>query len=144
MLSGKFQLTFGFSVILAGATALSGLDAQATTTPASDHTPGPAASPASIASSVSAAEPPLYAYPPITPYTSFSARSIEELRHLKTATGAPRLPTPNPWFPIDLYQATITRQQFEQKLHNLYDPFSAFTPYLDINDSRVVIYPTPQ
>jgi hypothetical protein len=87
-------------------------------------------------------EPPLVVYPPITPWTAFTAHSISELRHLKTSTGSPRLPTPNPWFPIDLYQATITRQQFEQKLHTLYDPFSTFTPYLDINDSRVVIYPS--
>ncbi len=85
---------------------------------------------------------PLVTYPPVTPWTSFSARSISDVRHLKTATGSPRLPTPNPWFPIDLYQGTITRQQFEQKLHKLYDPFSAFTPYLDINDSRVVVYPS--
>ncbi len=87
---------------------------------------------------------PLVAYAPVTPWTAWSARSISELRHLKTATGSPRLPTPNPWFPIDLYQGTITRQQFEQKLHSLYDPFSAFSPYLDINDSRVVVYPSPQ
>jgi len=100
--------------------------------------PTPAAPPAS--SPVTTI--PLVSYPPITPWTSFSARSITELRHLKTATGSPHLPTPNPWFPIDLYQGTITRQQFEQKLHSLYDPFSAFTPYLDINDSRVVVYPS--
>ncbi len=87
---------------------------------------------------------PLVAYPPVTPWTAWSARSINDLRHLKTGTGSPQLPTPNPWFPIDLYQATITRQQFEQKLHSLYDPFSAFTPYLDINDARVVVYPSPQ
>jgi N-acetylmuramoyl-L-alanine amidase len=85
---------------------------------------------------------PLATYSPVTPWTAWSAHSISELRHLKTATGAPRLPTPNPWFPIDLYQGTITRQQFEQKLHDLYDPFSAFTPYLKIDDSRVVIYPS--
>ena len=91
----------------------------------------------------SVSEPPLVAYTPVTPWSALTAHSITELRHLKTATGSPRLPTPNPWFPIDLYQATITRQQFEQKLHTLYDPFSAFTPYLDINDSRVVVYPSP-
>jgi len=89
-------------------------------------------------------DPPLVVYPPVTPKTSLTARSITELRHLQTATGAPRLPTPNRWFPLDLYQGTITRQQFEEKLHRLYDPFAAFTPYLDINDSRVVIYPSPQ
>ena len=85
---------------------------------------------------------PLVAYPPVTPASSADAHSISELRHLKTASGSPRIPTPNPWFPLDLYQGTITRAQFEQKLHALYDPFSAFTPYLDINDSRVVIYPS--
>jgi N-acetylmuramoyl-L-alanine amidase len=85
---------------------------------------------------------PLVAYPPVTPLSSWNARSITELRHLKTATGSPRLPTPNPWFPLDLYQGTITRAQFEQKLHTLYDPFNAFTPYLDINDSRVAVYPS--
>jgi len=89
-------------------------------------------------------DPPLVAYPPVTPKTASNARSITYLRHLRTATGAPRLPTPNKWFPLDLYQGTITRQQFEQKLRHLYDPFAAFTPYLDITDSRVVIYPTPQ
>ncbi len=87
-------------------------------------------------------EPPLVTYPPLTPAMTFSAHSINDLLHLKTATGAPRLPTPNEWFPIDLYQGTITRQQFEQKLHTLYDPFGAFTPYLDIDDSRVVVYPS--
>jgi len=88
-------------------------------------------------------DPPLISYPPVTPWISWSARSINELLHLKTATGSPRLPTPNEWFPIDLYQATITRQQFEQKLHTLYDPFGAFPAYLDINDSRVIVYPSP-
>jgi len=84
---------------------------------------------------------PLVTYPPVTPATTLSATSINSLLHLKTATGSPRLPTPNPWFPLDLYQGTITRQQFEVKLHTLYDPFGVFPAYLDINDSRVVIYP---
>ena len=41
-------------------------------------------------------EPPLVAYPPVTPWTSWSAHSITELRHLKTATGSPRLPDAEP------------------------------------------------
>lgn len=89
-------------------------------------------------------DPPLVVYPPLTPATSLTARSIASLHHLKTDTGVPRFPTPNEWFVLDPYQGTITRQQFEQKLHTLYDPFSALTSYLDINDSRVVIYPSPQ
>ena len=87
-------------------------------------------------------EPPLVTYPTVTPATSMSAHSITELRHLKGPDGTPRLPTPNPWFPLDLYQGAITRQDFEQKLHTLFDPFNAFAPYLDINDQRLVIYPT--
>jgi N-acetylmuramoyl-L-alanine amidase len=81
-------------------------------------------------------------YPSVTPATTLTAHSISDLRHLKTSTGSPRLPVPNPGFPLDLYQGTITRQEFEQKLHTLYDPFSIFPAYLDINDSRVVIYPS--
>ncbi len=85
---------------------------------------------------------PLVTYPAVTPETSLNARCIADLRQLKTATGSPRLPTPNPWFPIDFYQGTLTRAQFEQKLHSLYDPFNAFAPYLDINDQRVIVYPS--
>ena len=88
-------------------------------------------------------EPPLLTYPVVTPATSMSAHSITELRHLKGPNGTPRLPTPNPWFSLDLYQGTITRTEFEQKLHTLFDPFNAFAPYLDINDSRVVVYSSP-
>lgn len=87
-------------------------------------------------------DPPLVSYPPITPWLSWSARSIDELLHLKTASGSPRLPTPNEWFPLDIYQNTITRQEFEQKLHTLYDPFGVLPAYMDINDSRVIIYPS--
>jgi N-acetylmuramoyl-L-alanine amidase len=102
-------------------------------------TPAPAPLPPAVATTNA---PPAVAYPPLTPADTLTAHSITELRHLKTATGSPALPTPNPWFGIDLYQGTLTRQQFEQKLHTLYDPFSAFTPYLDINDSRVIVYPS--
>jgi N-acetylmuramoyl-L-alanine amidase len=126
---GQPRLTFYGITALLGAGALMCLGAGGKPI---DPTPAPP-SPNSL---------PLAAYPPVTPSSTFGAHSITELRHLKTATGSPRLPTPNPWFPLDLYQGTITRAQFEQKLHTLYDPFSAFTPYLDINDSRVVIYPS--
>src|SRR5271154_2630935 len=133
MLLGRPRLTiYGITALLTGG-ALLCLGAGGKPTD-----PAPAPPPVSPAIN----DLPWVAYPPVTPWTAWSARSISELRHLKTATGSPRLPTPNPWFPIDLYQGTITRQQFEQKLHNLYDPFSAFPPYLDINDSRVVVYPS--
>ena len=87
-------------------------------------------------------EPPPVTYSLVTPQTASDAGNINDLRRLETPSGSPRLPTPNPWFSLDLYQGTITRQQFEQKLHAVYDPFSAFKPYLDITDSRVVIYPS--
>jgi len=135
MLLAKPRLTIYVIVALIGAGALLCLGAGGKPTD-----PASAPPPASPFPN----DPPLVTYPPVTPWTAWSARSISELRHLKTANGSPRLPTPNPWFPLDLYQGMITRQQFEQKLHTLYDPFSAFTPYLDINDSRVVVYPSPQ
>jgi N-acetylmuramoyl-L-alanine amidase len=135
MLLGSSKLTIYAVTGLMGASALLCLGAEGKPNDAVPPTP---AAPSSMVNL------PLVAYPPVTPWTSWSARSISDLRHLKTATGSPRLPVPNPWFPIDLYQGTITRKQFEQKLHTLYDPFSAFTPYLDINDSRVVIYSSPQ
>jgi len=87
---------------------------------------------------------PLVSYPPATPWPPGSAQSINQMLHLQTQTGSPRLPSPNPWFPLDLYQGTVTRQQFEEKMHTLYDPFGAFPAYLDINDSRVIIYPSPK
>jgi len=71
-----------------------------------------------------------------------SARSISSLRHYETPAGVPRLPSPNPWFTLDPYQGTITRQQFEQKLRTLYDPFSVFSAYYQITDSQVEIYPS--
>jgi N-acetylmuramoyl-L-alanine amidase len=78
----------------------------------------------------------------LTPYQTLTAPNLINLRHLETANGAPALPTPNPWFVLEPYQGTITRADFEKKLHELYDPFSAFQPFLDINDQRVVIYPS--
>ena len=80
----------------------------------------------------------------LTPDQTLTAPNLISLRHLTTATGAPALPTPNPWFVLEPYQGTITRADFERKLHELYDPFSAFPPFLDINDQRVVIYSSPK
>jgi N-acetylmuramoyl-L-alanine amidase len=87
---------------------------------------------------------PLANYPPVTPAGSRAAPNLISLRYLKTADGAPRLPTPNPWYVLDPYQDTITRAQFELKMRSLYDPFSAFSAFYDINDQRVVFYPTPE
>jgi len=140
MLLGQLKLPILGMIALIGAAALVCLGAAGNPTP--DPTPAPA--PTSTPAPPPVDIPPIATYPGVTPWTAWSASSINELRHLKTPTGSPRWPTPNPWFPIDLYQGTITRQQFEQKLHSLYDPFSAFPAYLDINDSRVVIYPSPQ
>ena len=139
MLLGKFRLTiYGTTALIAVATllCLKAGGKPVDTTTLLPLLPPPLPLPVLT--------PDLSLPPLITPSTTMTARSINELRHLKTATGSPKIPTPNPWFPIDLYQGTITRQQFELKLHSLYDPFSAFTPYLDINDSRVVVYPSPQ
>jgi hypothetical protein len=106
-----------------------------------DPAPAPPPVPAPTQAAATPAVTPA-TYPPITPAGSLRALSIAELRHYKTADGLPRLPAPNPWFALDPYQGTITRQQFETKLHTLYDPFGVFPAYLDINDQRVVIYPS--
>jgi hypothetical protein len=87
-------------------------------------------------------EAPLVTYPTVTPATTLSAHSMNEVRHFKGPNGVPRLPTPNPWFALDLYQGTITRADFEQKLHTLFDPFNAFAPFININDQRVAVYPS--
>jgi N-acetylmuramoyl-L-alanine amidase len=76
----------------------------------------------------------------LTPAQTLNAPNLVGLRKLVTPTGAPALPTPNPWFVLSPYQGTITRAQFEKALHTLYDPFSAFAPFLDVNDQRVIIY----
>jgi hypothetical protein len=136
MLPARTRLTIHGVIALLGAAVL--------LTPilgAKPADPSPAPPPIPAVTTPVTFNPPLVVYPPVTPATTLSATSISELRHLKTATGSPRLPVPNPWFPIDLYQGTITRQQFEEKLHTLYDPFGVFPAYLDINDSRVVVYP---
>jgi N-acetylmuramoyl-L-alanine amidase len=101
--------------------------------------PPPVTTPATAVSQPAAST---FAYPTITPAGSMGAASISELRRLKLADGLPRLPAPNPWFVLDPYQGTITRQEFETKLHTLYDPFGVFPAYLDINDQRVIIYPS--
>ena len=80
----------------------------------------------------------------LTPAQTLSAPNIVKLRVLKTATGAPEIPTPNPWFTTQPYQGTITRAEFGKKLHELYDPFNAFAPFLDVNDQRAVIYSSPK
>jgi N-acetylmuramoyl-L-alanine amidase len=133
MLGSRSLTIYGISALVAAAAFPCLIAGGEPITPKTPPPPAPNALPP---------EPPLVTYPTVTPATSMSAPSIAELRRLKAANGVTRIPTPNLWFPIDLYQGTITRQQFEEKLHTLFDPFGVFTPYLDINDSRVVIYPS--
>ena len=94
MLFGKLPLTIYRMTALTGVGALLCLSAGGNPIDPSPAPPPPAAP---------AGDPPLVAYAPVTPSTASSARSISELRHLKTATGSPRLPTPNQWFSTDLY-----------------------------------------
>ena len=135
-LGGSRSTVYGLLVLLGAGTLLCpSLGGNPATPPA----PAAPAAPAQT----EASDPPLFSYPPLTPWISWSARSIDELFHLKTSTGSPRLPTPNEWFPLDLYQGSITRAEFEQKLHTLFDPFGVLPAYMDINDSRAIIYPSP-
>jgi N-acetylmuramoyl-L-alanine amidase len=143
---------FAFGAMLAHASAPTPVAPAASTNPVPANSIAPAApvtsavaavAPKPAKSSDPSIDPPLVTYPVITPAKSFSAPNLISLRYLKTSTGSPRIPTPNPWFALDLYQGTITRQQFEDKLHTLYDPFGAFKPFLDIDDTRVVVYSSP-
>ncbi len=70
-------------------------------------------------------------------------KGIFSFKNYLGANRIPMGPSPNPWIEIEPYQGTITREEFEHKLHALYDPFGAYLPYLDINDDRVIVYPSP-
>ena len=146
MIRGGLRFSFYFYLVLAGtglwAQSTSGGSLLALAKTLSSTNAAPLLPPAPSINAPSATEPPLYTYPAITPQSSLEAHSLTELLDYKTDTGSPRWPSPNPWFPTDLYQGTITRKQFEQKLATLYDPFGVFPAYLDINDQRVVIYPS--
>jgi N-acetylmuramoyl-L-alanine amidase len=133
MLKGRFSGGGFARILLPAFLVLAGLSAARSSAPAPTPTPPPAPAPV-------LPDPPLVTYPTITPPVTLAAPNIISLRHLKTSDGSPRIATPNPWFPLDLYQDTITRQEFEDKLHTLYDPFSAFAPFIDLNDSRAVFY----
>lgn len=56
----------------------------------------------------------------------------------------PAVETPNPWFALEPWQRTITRQEFERKLERLYDPFDAMRAYMQITDERVIFYLSPK
>jgi hypothetical protein len=134
---GKRLVTFcGIAALVAVVAFPCVLAAGKSVTPATPKPPPPPQAPSLPP------EPPLLTYPAVTPASALSAPSIYALRHFKGPDGVTRLPTPNPWFALDVYQGTITRADFEQKLHTLFDPFNAFAPYLDINDSRLVVYPS--
>jgi N-acetylmuramoyl-L-alanine amidase len=109
-------------------------------TPGTNAVTTPAAPP-TLAQNLDAIEPPLVNYPLLVPLSTLGAHSITPLRHLQGPHDLTRIPVPNPWCPIDLYQQTITRQDFETKLKTLYDPFGVFPSYYTIDDRHVAIYP---
>jgi len=133
MQPGGRHLKISLVSALVGATCLLGLTLGGKAT---DPRPAPPPAPPTATP-----EPPLAAYPAVTPASSMAAPNIYSLRHLKTANGTTRWPVPNPWCVLDPYQGTITRQQFEQKMATLYDPFGVFPTYYEITDSQVTFYP---
>lgn len=56
----------------------------------------------------------------------------------------PEIETPNPWFPLQQWQRTITRQEFERKLDRIYDPFDGLRPYIQITDQRASFWISPK
>lgn len=56
---------------------------------------------------------------------------------------APAIETPNPWFWLEKYQGTLTRSEFESRLHPLFDPFHGLDPFLEVTDEGVTMFSSP-
>jgi N-acetylmuramoyl-L-alanine amidase len=52
---------------------------------------------------------------------------------------SPLAPRPD-WSHLDAYQQTITRSEFTRLINQVYSPDGDFWPYVEINDSRAIIY----
>lgn len=52
-------------------------------------------------------------------------------------------PDPADWKSLERFSATLTRQEFEHRLHSIFDPTGAIYLFLDVTDQCVKIYPDP-
>lgn len=50
---------------------------------------------------------------------------------------------PEPWPTLERYQGTLTRAEFENRLHQLFDPFGGLTSYLAIQNENVTVFESP-
>ncbi|MEM1057746.1 MAG: hypothetical protein AAGK14_00740 [Verrucomicrobiota bacterium] len=51
-------------------------------------------------------------------------------------------PTPSPWFELDAFQETLTRDEFERKLTEIFDPYGGMEKYMEVDQNRAIFYPT--
>ncbi|MES2310069.1 MAG: N-acetylmuramoyl-L-alanine amidase [Verrucomicrobiota bacterium] len=50
---------------------------------------------------------------------------------------------PQAWKTLDLYQKTMTREQFETSLHDVFDPYHGFPPFTQWNQNTLSIFEDP-
>lgn len=50
---------------------------------------------------------------------------------------------PQPWNTLDLYQKSITKNEFQEKLNDLFDPFQGFRPFIQWEQDQIQIYTDP-
>ncbi|PWU05932.1 MAG: hypothetical protein C5B47_08275 [Verrucomicrobia bacterium] len=50
-------------------------------------------------------------------------------------------PDPAAWKTLEQYAGTLTRSEFEHRLHSVFDPTGAIYPFLTVEDKSVKIYP---
>ncbi len=51
---------------------------------------------------------------------------------------------PQPWTTLDVYQKTICREEFESKLHQIFDPYQGLKPFTQWNQNQVTFFKEPQ
>lgn len=50
--------------------------------------------------------------------------------------------TPSPWFELESFQETLTRDEFERKVTEIFDPYGGLEKYMELNADRALFYPT--
>ena len=53
-------------------------------------------------------------------------------------------PSREEWTMLHRFDGTLTREQFEARLRDVFDPFDGLTPFLQITDRGVVVFSSPK
>lgn len=48
----------------------------------------------------------------------------------------------SPWMELDVFQETLTREEFERKLTEIFDPYGGLEKYMEVDTNRALFYPT--